>query len=189
LAELRVLRPERNGGHGRALRFGYRHVSNDYVFQTDSDRQHLPAEFFSLWDARADYDFVFGVRTHRADGSIRLFITKTMRIMNWLVWQVWIRDANCPFKLMKTGPLNKTLAMIPEESFIPMVMVSILSRKLGFKVREVEVTHMPRKGGTQSLKGLAKWLRVGATCAYQLFRLRLSWVGGHHGPDTRPNSN
>src|SRR6516162_8199389 len=42
LPALRAVRPPRNGGHGKALRFGFRHASRDLIFQTDSDRQHLP---------------------------------------------------------------------------------------------------------------------------------------------------
>ncbi len=174
LPELRMLRPDRNGGHGKALRFGFRYASQPYVFQTDSDRQHVPAEFWDLWNARADYDFIFGTRKSRADGAVRKLITRGMRVLNFMLWQVWIRDANCPFKLMKRSALNRVLACIPGDSFIPMVMVAILARKLQFRVLEIGVTHKERVGGTQSLKGLLKWLKVGYRCARQLGALRLS---------------
>src|SRR5947209_1395184 len=52
LPALRVMSPERNGGHGKALRFGFEHVTQPFVFQTDSDRQHTPADFWSLWSLR-----------------------------------------------------------------------------------------------------------------------------------------
>jgi hypothetical protein len=56
-----------------------------------------------------------------------------------------------------------------------MVLVSIVARKMKFRVAEVEVEHLPRKGGTQSLKGLIKWVRVGVRCASQLLSIRLSY--------------
>jgi dolichol-phosphate mannosyltransferase len=172
LPGVRFLRPERNGGHGRALRYGFRHISNEYVFQTDSDRQHKAAEFWRLWDVRENYDFVFGVRARRADGKLRIVITSAMRLLISALWGVWIRDANCPFKLMRGSALAAVLADIPEDAFIPMVMVSIVARTVGFRFTEVPVTHLPRRGGTQSLKGILRWLRVGRICAKQLWDLR-----------------
>jgi len=171
---LRYLRPPANGGHGKALRFGFRHTTQPWVFQTDSDRQHLPAEFQFLWEQRDEYDFVVGTRRTRADGLLRVLITTMMRVSNLLIWQVWIRDANCPFKLMRAPALAQVLALVPAGSFIPMVMVSILSRKLGFRVKEVPVTHIARKGGTQSLKGLMRWARVVRQCTGELWRLRMT---------------
>jgi glycosyltransferase involved in cell wall biosynthesis len=175
LQQLRLLRPERNVGHGGAIRFGFGHVTQEFVFQTDSDRQHVPADFWKLWNLRQECDFVFGVRRSREDGGFRIFITRTMRMLNFLAWGLWIADANCPFKLMRRKPMQKVLQMIPQQSFIPMVMVSILARKAGFRVCEVPVTHLARKGGQQSLKGIARWIRVSSLCCGQLVRLRFSY--------------
>jgi len=173
LPGVRWVRPERNGGHGRALRFGFQFILNDYVFQTDSDRQHVPAEFWKLWEVRDDYDFVFGVRKARADGTLRRLITRAMRIANLFIWGIWVSDANCPFKLMKRKALMVVLEKIPSDVFIPMVMVSLLSRKMGFRTTEVAVSHLPRKGGSQSLKGIVRWIWVSSVCLWQLLGLRL----------------
>jgi hypothetical protein len=98
-----------------------------------------------------------------------------MRVLNLCIWGVWVRDANCPFKLMRRHALIKVLSRIPLDCFIPMVLVSILARKMGFRVAEAEVEHLPRKGGTQSLKGLAKWARVSSKCAAQVLSIRLAY--------------
>jgi dolichol-phosphate mannosyltransferase len=170
---LRPLTPEKNGGHGKALRYGFDHVTQDWVFQTDSDRQHVPSDFWKLWEQREGNDFVLGVRSTRADGPVRVFITSVMRVANLVVWGVWIRDANCPFKLMRREAMEEVLIRIPRDSFIPMVMFSILCRKMKFRVREVLVKHLPRRGGEQSLSGLWKWIKVGSRCLRQLLELRL----------------
>ena len=161
-----------NVGHGKSLLFGFRQVNSEFVFQTDSDRQHVPSDFWRLWKLRDQYDFVFGVRAKRQDGAFRLVVTTLMRMVNWLLWQVWISDANCPFKLMRRDALTAVLKLVPENSFIPMVMVSILARRMRFRVTEVRVEHLPRRGGTQSLRGMARWARVTWRCTLQLARLR-----------------
>jgi glycosyltransferase involved in cell wall biosynthesis len=174
LPDFDFIRREVNGGHGKTLLFGFREVSSKFVFQTDSDRQHSPADFWHLWKLRHQFDFVFGVREKRQDGAFRKVITTAMRALNWLLWQVWISDANCPFKLMRMETLAKVLKRIPEDTFIPMVMVSILARRMHFRVTEVTVEHLPRRGGTQSLSGLARWARVSWLCVCQLVRLRFT---------------
>ena len=57
-----------NGGHGPAVRLGYRLALEggaDYVFQTDSDGQTIPDEFWPFWEARHDYDWQTGFRRRR----------------------------------------------------------------------------------------------------------------------------
>ena len=175
LPGVHCIRPESNGGHGRALRLGFDHSKAAFIFQTDSDRQHRPADFWNLWKLRESADFVLGIRRERADGNLRILITRTMRLLNLLVWGVWIRDANCPFKLMRREALANVLGDVPGDCFIPMVLVSILARKMKFRVVEAEVEHLPREGGTQSLKGLMKWVRVGSRCTAQVLSIRLTY--------------
>jgi len=172
LPNFAFIRRDVNGGHGQALLFGFRQVSSEFVFQTDSDGQHCPADFWRLWQLRDQFDFVFGVRETRQNGGFRKLVTMVMRVLIWLLWQVRISDANCPFKLMRGEALETVLQQIPEDAFIPMVMVSILARRLRFRVTEVGVQHLPRRGGTPSLRGISRWVRVGWLCACQLARLR-----------------
>jgi glycosyltransferase involved in cell wall biosynthesis len=175
LPGVRCVRPEHNCGHGRALRVGFNHSKAPFIFQTDSDRQHLPADFWKLWKFRDTTDFVLGIRRQRADGNLRILITHSMRLLNLLLWGLWIRDANCPFKLMRREALASVLAKVPSDCFIPMVLVSILARKMKFRVMEAEVEHLPRKGGTQSLKGFMKWIRVSSRCTEQVLFIRLAY--------------
>lgn len=175
LPGLGVIHSQKNQGHGPSVRIGLDSAETDYVFQTDSDLQHVPSEFWNLWNEREAWDFVVGVRSSRSDGLFRIVITRCMRLANFLVWGRWIRDANCPFKLMKREPMRRALAPIPSDSFIPMVLLSILIRKMDFRVKEMEVTHLPRPGGTPSLQGLTRWAGIAAHCMGEIVRLRFGW--------------
>lgn len=174
LPGVEFVRQETNGGHGRALLDGFRQARSAFVFQTDSDRQHSPADFWKLWEQREQFDFVFGVRARRQDGPSRRIVATLMRVLNLLLWQRWIADANCPFKLMKSDALAAVLRQIPPDAFIPMVMISILARRGKFRVAEVPVQHFQRRGGTASLKGIGRWIRVARTCVWQLARMRFA---------------
>lgn len=170
---LRVLHTVENVGHGRAVRLGLDAGRGEFIFQTDSDRQHNPEDFWKLWALRTRADFVFGVRMSRADGWLRVVISTAMRLINFAVWGHWIADANCPFKLMRRQTLATVLERIPRSTFIPMVMVSVLTRRGGFRFLEVPVVHYPRTAGQPSLRGIAKWLTVGWRCVRELVTLRL----------------
>jgi glycosyltransferase involved in cell wall biosynthesis len=174
LPGLRYIRTSGNGGHGPALRVGFDAAQCPWIFQTDSDRQHLPADFWKLWAIREKADFVFSIREHRADGLVRLAITHCMRVFNFIIWGIWVRDANCPFKLMRSEALARVLSKVPRDCFIPMVMVSLLSRRMRFRVIESRVTHLPRRGGSQSLHGLAKWILVAWICSRQIMLIRFA---------------
>ncbi|HEX8032119.1 MAG TPA: glycosyltransferase family 2 protein [Vicinamibacterales bacterium] len=178
LPALRVLTTPTNGGHGPALRFGIDRALGEFVFHTDSDRQHTPEDFWALWELRDAADFVFGVRDHRADGAFRSAISSMMRLANALLWGYWIRDANCPYKLMRRTALEQVMTAIPRSSFIPMVMVSVLARRAGFRISEVRVRHFPRVAGQQSLTGLLKWARISRRCVGELVALRFSDTPG-----------
>ena len=174
LPALRVLRLATNVGHGPAIRFGLEQCAGTFVFQTDSDRQHTPEDFWLLWERRDQADFVFGVRLQRSDPPIRRWISLILRCANFLLWGCWIHDANCPFKLMRRAPLDAFLAEIPRDSFIPMVMISVLARYHGHAVIEQPVRHFARTAGEHSLKGALRWCQVGLRCLRELLRLRLS---------------
>ena len=172
LPRLRTLRTPANGGHGRAVRFGLERCAGEFVFQTDSDRQHTPADFAAVWARRDAAAFVFGVRERRADGAFRTLVSWALRGVNAVVLGTWIRDANCPFKLMRREALDQLLEEIPPESFIPMVMVSVLARRRGYHVVEIPVRHFARRAGQQSLTGVVNWSRTGARCLRELLALR-----------------
>ena len=73
-----------NGGHGAAVLFGYHYAVShgaDYIFQTDSDGQTLPEEFWPLWADRELAGLLLGSRRHRQDGWDRILVTKTLKLI------------------------------------------------------------------------------------------------------------
>jgi len=178
LPALRVVRLPINVGHGPATRAGLDLARGAFVFQTDSDRQHEPADFWALWALREQADFVFGRRAQRADGGGRVAVSSVLRAVIAVLWGRWIADANCPFKLARRQALHAVLAEVPRDTFIPMVMIAVLARVRRYRVAEVEVRHASRTAGASSLRGLGRWWRIGRRCIGELSALRrAAW---HH---------
>lgn len=143
-----------NGGHGQTVLHLYRYaLSNgaDYVFQTDSDGQTDPAEFWPMFEHRHEYDFQIGYRKGRQDGLSRVFVTKTLRLVVWLMFHEWVTDANTPFRLMRGDRLSAIMAVIPQDYFLCNVAISAIAVKWNYRIKFHEITFRPRQGGVNSI--------------------------------------
>ena len=152
-----------NGGHGAACLFGYRYALEqgaDYIFQTDSDGQTLPEEFAPFWEQRAGYDLVIGRRVHRGDGFSRWVVTKVLKYVTLFFLRAYTADPNTPYRLMKREFLARCLELIPENFFLPNVLIAAFAARMDLPVLSLPVSFLPRQGGVNSLN-LARIFRIG----------------------------
>ncbi|MDR0643882.1 MAG: glycosyltransferase family 2 protein [Treponema sp.] len=152
-----------NGGHGSAVLFAYEYAlteSADYVFQTDSDGQTAPDEFWELWKTRADYDIQIGYRKDRQDGLSRIVVTKLLKLVLFFYFGLWIKDANTPFRLMSAVSLSNFLPRIPKNHNLANVLLTVLYEKNKARRRYVSITFRPRQGGINSIN-IPRIVRIG----------------------------
>jgi len=143
-----------NSGHGATVMFLYEYAIEqgaDFVFQTDSDGQTLPDEFWQMWQNRNLFDFQIGTRCGRQDGFGRVMVTKVLRLVVWIMFGVWVKDANTPFRLMKTENLCNIVKYIPQGFFLVNVVVSAIAVKKKERVAWYPITFRPRQGGVNSI--------------------------------------
>ncbi len=143
-----------NGGHGATLLYGYNYALSqgaEYVFQTDSDGQTKAEEFEQFWKLRYNYAMVIGHRNKREDGISRVFVTKTLKLVCFLFFQVKLTDANTPFRLMKAVELKKVLPLIPKDYNLSNVVISVIFAKKKLPVKYIPITFRPRQGGVNSI--------------------------------------
>lgn len=152
-----------NGGHGETILYGYKYAiaeGADYIFQTDSDGQTLPEEFWPFWDRRKDADMVIGQRKGRQDGFSRVLVTKVLKLVLWLFFHVRIKDANTPFRLMKTSSLSRQLHLIPDGYNLSNVLISVIYARKRLRVEYLPITFRPRQGGINSIN-MKRIFRIG----------------------------
>lgn len=143
-----------NSGHGATVLYLYRDAISagiDYVFQTDSDGQTRPEEFFQMWDNRNKSDFHIGTRGGRQDGASRVFVTKTLKLVVRIMFGVWVKDANTPFRLMKAERLAEIMEIVPEDFFLANVAISAIAVKRNVPISWYPITFRPRQGGVNSI--------------------------------------
>lgn len=165
---------KKNEGHGQTILRGYRYaIENgaDYIFQTDSDGQTLAEEFGRFWENRDACGLLIGYRKDRQDGLSRVFVTKVLRIVLFLAFGVWVKDANTPYRLMKASQLKKVLEKIPDGFFLSNVLMTVIYEKHHLGVQYYPITFRPRQGGKNSLD-MKKIIKTGRKAWVDFCRIR-----------------
>jgi len=178
-AKLKVLRTDKNSGHGKAVRLGYESAAKNWIFGMDSDNQFDVKDFWKLYNLKDNFDFMLGVRRFRRDPWLRLLITKSLCFVNLVFFGVWIKDPNCPFRLINKELLKNLLDRIDKQALAPNIMISILARLKNKKIAQVEVTHFKRKTGGSSL-GQWKLFNFALRSFSQLIFLKISKKVGQY---------
>lgn len=143
-----------NKGHGATVLYGYQYALRekpDYIFQTDSDGQTNPDEFWGFWEQRHRYDMLIGHRNKREDGLSRIFVTKVLGLVIRVCFHVKVTDANTPFRLMKAEVLRQQIRLIPKDFNLSNVLISVIYAKKKLKVKYIPITFRPRQGGKNSI--------------------------------------
>ena len=145
---------KKNGGHGATILYGYKYAIEkgaDFVFQTDSDGQTLPSEFWQLWEERNNYNMLIGNRKNRKDGLSRIMVTKALKLVIRIYFKENIVDANTPFRLMDTSTLNNYIDLIPEDYNLSNILLTVIYSKKKIKIKFFPITFNPRQAGVNSI--------------------------------------
>lgn len=180
LRELQAVYPclravkKQNQGHGAAVLYGYKCAlaeGTDYIFQTDSDGQTLPEEFWQMWRQRQKCGLLIGSRRKRQDGWQRVFVTRVLRLVLLLTFGCRVEDANTPFRLMRAGQLREVIDIIPENYFLSNVLMTVIYTKKGLGVHYFPITFRPRQGGQNSIN-MKRIVRLGGTALRDFIKMR-----------------
>jgi len=152
---LRIISFQHNSGHGKAVREGFSQAKNALIFQLDSDNQFRADDFWKLHCLIENNDIVLGFRNPRRDRLHRRVISLLLRFVNAAIFGIWIKDINCPFKLIRINVLGDVVKEVPETCiFFPILMLIVAKRKK-YRIAEVRVSHYARKTGKGTLINVA----------------------------------
>lgn len=163
-----------NSGHGATCMHAYQYALNagaEYIFQTDSDGQTSPEEFWSFWEQRNNYDFIIGQRKNREDGHSRKVVSFVLRLLVFAIFKVNVRDANTPFRLMNSTKLRPIIEIIPSDFFLSNVMISMLVVKRNENRIWLPITFKPRQAGNNSIN-LKRIFSIGLKAIPDFYKIK-----------------
>ncbi len=145
-----------NRGHGQTCLEGYRmahQMGAEYVFQIDSDGQCDPQFFFRLWRIRGQFDAIYGLRTRRDDGFMRMAVSMVLRLFILAAFGAICPDANVPYRLMRVGKVMPLVERIPATVFLANAALAVLMAKDGrFRQGYIPIRFRERYGGEPSVR-------------------------------------
>jgi dolichol-phosphate mannosyltransferase len=172
LRSLRVLRAERNAGHGASVLKGFAAATGDWIFHIDSDGQLVVADFGRLWRRRESADLVLGYRVCRRDPVHRLVLSRVVATCTSLLVGRRLRDPNVPFKLLRRALWADLAPVVPPDTLAPSILLVAAAVRRGWRIEQVPVTHHPRAVGRSSLRAV-RLLAFSGRGLGQLVRLRV----------------
>lgn len=159
-----------NKGHGQTCLVGYKEAiknNAEWIFQIDSDGQCDPIFFPIFWDSRNTAEAIYGYRIKRFDGLLRHFITKVVSFAIGLSVNVWIKDANVPYRLIKTRALEEFIDLIPTDFYLANIAVSVFL-KMNYQIRWIRIHFLQR---LDPARKSGSFLRPGLELVKQLRKL------------------
>jgi glycosyltransferase involved in cell wall biosynthesis len=136
-----------NKGYGAALKLGFDTSRYGHLFFTDGDCQFDVSELPRLVECLDDADIIVGYRIHRHDPWHRRIFAKNWNLLVCILFGLkGVRDLNCAFKVIPKKVVD-TIDLRSDGAFITAELMCKASY-LGYRIKEVGVTHFPQKKGT-----------------------------------------
>jgi len=163
--QVRVEFNPRDGFFNSAMRL-YRLAKCPLVFFTDSDGQYVPAEFWKVAESIDANDMVHGAKIARKDPLYRVAASAAYNGLVRLMFRSKCEDVNSAFRLIRRPLLDAVLGQVHCLRMLPNSEMYIRAEAMGFRIRNVPVSHRARKfGKSRSLP----WRRFVMEC-FRAFR-------------------
>lgn len=143
---VRLVSHDVNRGYGAALGTGFAAATRELLFLTDGDKQFDVRELAGCLPLLDRADLVVGYRRPRADPWVR-------RLYGW-GWNMLVntffgytaRDVDCAFKLFRRSVWESIPVHSRGATFSAELLVK--ARRVGYRVKERPVSHLPRTAGS-----------------------------------------
>jgi glycosyltransferase involved in cell wall biosynthesis len=152
---IRIIKQPKFVGYGTQLKVGWENAKNDLIFYMDSDRQFNINELKFFMNYIPKYDIVIGYRKKRQDPFMRILYSKLYNLALRFILNLKFKDIDCAFKLCKKQVIDKIKPFTQDRGADAEFLVK--SKKRGFKIKQLPVTHFPRKQGVSEAESGGKF--------------------------------
>jgi len=148
--QVRLVQHEVNLGYGAAVYDGFAAATKELIFFTDGDRQFVLDEINKLLPLIEEADMVVGYRAPREDPPLRVLYGKGWSMLVTLLFGYTARDIDCAFKLFKREIITDIGDQIESRGATFSAEWLVRTKRAGYRIVEVPVTHLPRVAGAQT---------------------------------------
>ena len=160
---VRLIRQEKNGGKGRAVRAGIAAATGDLLIIQDADLEYDPQDYVPMLRALLEgkADIIYGSRylgrgRHENQSLTAYLGGRSLSAVAWLFTGTWLSDTVTAFKLFR----REELAALPLETTGFELDHEITARMLarGKTIAEVPIRYYPRSREEGKKIGARDWL-------------------------------
>ena len=174
--EVRVVRRDRRGGKGAALRSGVAAAKRPWILFSDADFSIPIQEYEKLWLEAGRAPVVIGSKhapgSHVEYPALRRFLGSLGQRLISLLVVSGFDDTQCGFKRYRTDVAQELFRLQRIDGFGFDFEVLFLARRLGYEVREVPIRCEHKVGGTVRLGTYLRVLSEIAALRWNLLRGR-----------------
>lgn len=132
-------------GYGGALKAGFAAAAKEWITFFPADRQFVFGDIAKLLGQSSTADIVSGYRANRQDNSIRRLNAWGWNMLIKMFFGYLGRDIDCGFKLFRREIL-KHVRLVSDGAMLDTELLAG-AKACGYRIGEVEVTHLPRTAG------------------------------------------
>jgi len=167
LVNLRLLRAEKNGGKGSAVRRGVLAAQGRYILFDDADNSTPIEELGKLLPTLEQQGYDIAVGSRAASGSdeahrtlLRRTLSGGLRLMVRYLFRIGVRDTQCGFKLFTRTSAHRLYAAQTIDGFSFDLEILYLAARLGYRVAEVPVSWIDAPGSkVDTTREIQRFLR------------------------------
>lgn len=166
---IKLINHKVNRGYGGAFKSGLYGSKYKWITFTDIDGQFDFSEIdkFITKQEETNADLVIGYYKKRQVSKFKILTSKMWELVVFILFGLHVKDIDCGFKFISKKVVDKISKLESERGAFISSEFLIKSKKAGFKIVEIPVTHYPRIAG----KGTGRDLMVIIKSFVDLFRL------------------
>jgi len=168
-SRIKVVTHKTNQGYGATLTTGFTSSKYPWIAFIDSDGQFDFAEITNFLEKQRETqaDLVIGYYKKRRVSAFKILTSKVWELAVFTFFGLKVHDIDCGFKLISKKVIDKISPLESRRGAFISSELLIKSKKAGFKIVQVPVTHYPRTQGA----GTGRNLNVIIKSFIDLFRL------------------
>lgn len=168
-SRIKVISHKVNLGYGASLQSGFYNARYDWIVFTDSDGQFEFSEItrFIEKQKETNADIVIGYYKKRQVSKFKIITSKMWETSVMILFGLRVKDIDCGFKLVSKKVIDTIPKLESERGAFISSEFLIKTKKAGFKIIEIPVTHYPRLKGV----GTGRNIRVIIRSFIDLFKL------------------